>query len=74
MPPVAERLAVVETEVRLIKQTTDEVKGDVKQLLAWRDEERGARKADRRTRVIFFTLATTLATMAMNAVLRIVVP
>jgi hypothetical protein len=38
-----ERMASIETRVSAIELNTAEIKDDVKALLAWRDEERGAR-------------------------------
>lgn len=48
MATIPERLAVLETEVAAVKAVTSETKTDVKQLLAWRDEERGAVVAAKR--------------------------
>jgi len=44
MPPMNERMATVETEVRAVRADLVEVKADVKKLVNWMNEERGARR------------------------------
>lgn len=44
MPPMGERMAAVETGQRVIIDDLAEVKSDVKKLVAWMSEERGARR------------------------------
>lgn len=45
MPTVHERLASLEIRMSHVEVNTSETKDDVKELLAWRDEERGARRS-----------------------------
>ena len=44
MPTLPERMAVVETKVTKVERVTDRIEHKVDELIAWRDEERGARK------------------------------
>lgn len=48
MPPMGERMAAVEATVSDVKSDVAEVKADVKLLVSWMNEERGA-KAQRQT-------------------------
>jgi hypothetical protein len=45
MPTIPERLSSLEVRMSHVEVTTSEIRDDVKELLAWRDEERGARKS-----------------------------
>ena len=44
MPPIGERMASVETALHDVQLDVSEVKTDVKKLVAWMNEERGARR------------------------------
>lgn len=82
MPPIGERIAVLETDVKVVKANVAETKGDVKLLLKWRDEERGARESDRiyrealaarlATRYKAFGILLTILTIGLNLLFRVI--
>lgn len=82
MPPVGERLATLEAEVATVKVTTAETSVDVKALLSWRDEERGAREAERifrheqdkrmSNRMKGAGILLTIVTILLNVLFRVV--
>ena len=43
MPTMPERMTAVETELKSVKEDVTVIKGDVKRLVSWVSEERGAR-------------------------------
>lgn len=71
MPPINERMAAVETEVKAIKVTVVDISSDVKKLLGWMNEERGAK----RQRAASFRIAgvlLTILTIAINVLFKVV--
>ena len=70
MPTIPERLATLETKVAVIETNTTETKGDVKLLLAWRNEERGA-KAQRALSMKQLGTGLTILTIVINIVFRV---
>lgn len=82
MAPVGERLATLEAEVKVIKATTSATSVDVKELLRSRDEERGAREAERihrtlqdqrmSSRVKMAGIFLTTITIVLNVLFRVI--
>lgn len=70
MPTLPERMVAVETEVRQVRSDTTEIKQDVKTLLRWRDEERGAR-AQRALSFKFFAATLSVVTIVINVIFKV---
>lgn len=69
MAPIGERMAGVEARLGGIETKAAEIGLDVKALLAWRDEERGAR-AQRGLSLRLMSVALAGLTVAINVVFR----
>lgn len=82
MPTMPERMAKLETRMEVVEANTSEIKGDVKQLLSWRDEERGAvaaakaihdrAEAARSRRIKQIGVLLTIATIIINVLFKVV--
>ena len=72
MPTMPERMAVVETAVTDVKADVHEIKTDVKLLVSWRDEERGARRQNRKLIAFSLTIASIVTSAIVNFVLKVV--
>lgn len=73
MPTMPERMSVVETTLGGIETDVSEIKSDVKLLVAWRNEERGARK-QRADAFRILAISIPIVSVLINVVFRLVLP
>lgn len=71
MPTMPERMATVETKVSRIDSTVTAIDSKVDILLAWQNQERGA-KAQRSISMKQFGIGLTIATFIINLAFKVI--